>query len=299
MESSNGSSTGPEPKDKETSPQRSGTTLSTWRETVELLSKATFAIVGLAFMVGLLITNIYVREYGLTYLGFLRTEYVMVGFLCLALLALSYFVVSVVVNRFEEFRTEIQKQSSSTKDLAKRLVINVFVALYLCLVPVVALSFLTGGLSGGKLFKGQWKSFGMLMVFAFVFHLCWKEISQWKKQISQRNTNFDPYIGGLYLLGSLFLAIAFLLYYATALYPTLQPAFGGGKSLRVSFVVKADQLEAIEPTGLKLSHGRVTEPVDVIFEAPDFFLIRTPDGFPDPKPKAVRFRKELVDTVFH
>jgi hypothetical protein len=267
---------------------------SSGREAVELVSKIGIGVIGVAYVVGLLIMNMHVRGYGLSYLGFLQIEYIMVGFLWLFLVSWVFFAAGYLLKKCGELLSK--RKQMRLREL-------VFQAVFL-LVPAF------GIISGTRLvlsllsekgdlpftIKGHWKSLGILF---FTVASIWSVMSFTSRIVREKDKGTNKWHNAFYILQLLFWILLPLRMYATSVYPTLSPAFGGGKARRVALVIKADQLEAAEASGLKFSHGRTTEPVELIFEAPDFFLIRPPDGFADLKVKAVRLRKDVMDAAFY
>jgi hypothetical protein len=82
--------------------------LSSWRDTVEVISKAGVAVIGIAYIVGLLILNLHIRKYGVYYLSFLQIEYVMVGLLWAFLVGLIYCFLFLVLYRIKDTYQESQ-----------------------------------------------------------------------------------------------------------------------------------------------------------------------------------------------
>jgi hypothetical protein len=88
--------------------------------------------------------------------------------------------------------------------------------------------------------------------------------------------------------------------YAVVLYPLLSPAFGGAKELDVSMVIKAEQVPVIRALGFSVTDERVTAPVKLIIETPEFLLVRPPVQKNRARElKAVRIRRDLVDAVLY
>jgi len=267
---------------------------SSWREAVELVSKIGIGVIGLTYVVGLLIMNMHVREYGLSYLGFLQIEYIMVGFLWLFLVSWVFFAAGFLLKKWGELL-------SKRKEMRLRGFVFQAVFLLVVVFGIISGSRLVLSLLSEKgdlpfTIKGHWKSLGILF---FTVASIWSLMIYTSRIVREKDKGTNKWHDAFYVLQLLFWILLPLKMYATSVYPTLSPAFGGGKARRVALVIKADQLEAAEASGLKLSHGRTTEPVEVIFEAPDFFLIRPPVGLANLKVKAVRLRKDLMDAAFY
>jgi hypothetical protein len=75
---------------------------------------------------------------------------------------------------------------------------------------------------------------------------------------------------------------------------------GGGKKQKVEFVIKYDQMSAISAVGLQVApESRKLGPLEVIFEASDFFLIAPPQDFNNKSVKAIRIRKDAIDAALY
>jgi len=86
--------------------------------------------------------------------------------------------------------------------------------------------------------------------------------------------------------------------YSSYVFPLISSTFAGGSTQKVTFVIKVEQVESAKTAGLQLSEDRRVH-VEIIFESPDFFLINSPRGLAGDKVKAVRIRKDLIDTAFY
>jgi hypothetical protein len=88
--------------------------------------------------------------------------------------------------------------------------------------------------------------------------------------------------------------------YAATAFPRISPVFGGGKPQKAEFLIKTDRVDTVKAVGLQLlPDSRKIGPLDVVFEASDFFLIIPPQGFGNDNVKAIRLNKELIDAAFY
>jgi hypothetical protein len=78
------------------------------------------------------------------------------------------------------------------------------------------------------------------------------------------------------------------------------PTYGGGKPQKAEFLIKADQINTVKAIGFQPSGDtQKVGPLEVVFEASDFFLIIPPQGFSNEKVKAIRLNKHLIDATFY
>jgi len=68
----------------------------------------------------------------------------------------------------------------------------------------------------------------------------------------------------------------------------------------VRFLIKKDRVDTVKAIGLQVSaEGSKVGPLDVVFEASDFFLIKAPEGFGNADVKGIRLNKDLIDAAFY
>lgn len=273
--------------------------LGSWKEPIELASKAIVGVLGVTYVAGLLILNFYTRQYGLTYLGFLQIEYVMVGLLWLFLTSLVYCGAAFWWSFVKRILRKSDKQQNEGHGPAYRIygmILNLGLGLGAAIIsPLFVLAALTDT-QQFNMFKGHWRSLAIL--YSAVLGL-FVVVDAAQKAYRYRSTIVAEmkWYSVSHFIYYFILLIGPLGSYALYVFPKLSPAVGGGHPRRVALVIKGDQFEAAEASGLKLDHGRTTQPVDVVFEAPDFFLITPPSGYPDASVKAVRVSKDLIDGV--
>src|SRR5262249_31764145 len=117
---------------------------------------------------------------------------------------------------------------------------------------------------------------------------------RWIKSTEESKLLERPFFFFLYVL----LFLGGLYAYAMGAFPTLSPAIGGGKKQKVEFILRASEAVNLEGAGFTVdSQSRMTQPLDLIFEMSDAFIIALGESHPK-KTKAVRIRKDAVDVVF-
>ena len=268
--------------------------VSLLREFAEIGSKAGLAFIAACYVVGFLIVNLHLRKFGITYLGFLRTEYIIAGFVWAFLVALVYSLVALL---FYRLRDLIRHRKFS--GLASSLVWLILILFGLGFFPFSALNVVTQRQTAIASSWG-WRTIGILLLNAGVLF----SISNIKSFVGSDQKGlpkldvrtyrwywaFVCFYFAVTLVGSISL-------YSNYVFPLISSTFAGGSTQNVIFVIKGDQLDSAKSAGLQLSEDRKTT-VEIIFEAPDFFLI-TPTIGTGEKVKAIRIRKDLIDAILY
>jgi hypothetical protein len=214
--------------------------ISKWREPVEIVARIAVAMVGVAYVVGLIIQNMHIRKYGISYLGFLQIEYVMAGTLWAFLVGFTYGLVVILGNYARLSYNELKG-----KHFRRRLWIVVrvgFVSLSTYFLFVGVISFLS---DGGAIWK-DWR-----VVFALLFNVMaiWNLVTK-LRAISSLSTLRLRAFDILYAVAFLLITVAF---YSHLAFPKFSPTFGGGKKQTAEFIIKAEQLDTMKTIGFQVS----------------------------------------------
>lgn len=263
--------------------------LSQWGASIETATKAGLVLVGAAYVVGLLILNLHIRKYGVSYLGFLQIEYVMAGVLWGFLVAFTYALVVVWWHILKGAREDLKVKKFP--QVLWRLLLVPFSLFAFFNLYSTTLNFLG---------EGQWLGYKWKVAFALVLNVLviFNLTTNVKGVLGQIRANigfktFDL----LYYVASL---VIMLSVYTGLVFPYLSPTFGGGKPRSAVFIVKPEHTETIKAIGLQsLLQERNVGPVEVIFEASDFFLISPPPDFSNSKVRAIRINKDLFHATYY
>lgn len=259
--------------------------LSPLRDSIESATKAGVLVIGTAYIFGLLIINMHLRRYGINYLGFLQIEYVMSGLLWGFLVAFTYSLWA-----FLKFVIR-----SRTKYVDRKKPIHSVGGVLLVLVGVlgsynlyaVTLNFLAEGQIGFG-----WRVPFWLMLNVMILFVAIDRAKGFRKDFRAEKA-FDL----LYYVGSVVIALSM---YTYGVFPKLSQAFGGGSPKAAIFIIKPDQTETISAIGIQsLLENRKVGPVEVIFEASDFFLVNPPRDFANSKVRAIRVNKDLIQATLY
>jgi hypothetical protein len=279
--------------------------VDSWRDTVEVASKVGVAAIAVAYIVGLLVLNFHIRKYGIYYLSFLQIEYVMAGILWAFLVGLIYCFSYLVLYRIKtSFNEERQKGIKRVWQIGWQ-VTKVLFALF---ALFSSLSFVLSILSDNELtmFKqSNWKVVGVLILNAAALSMVGTKMRDATKHFLSGQQTEE--IDGAAKRASFFdvfynvaLFVSMLSFYSNSVFPHLSPVFGGGKKQKAEFIIKPEEVETINIIGIQMEpNSRHLGPLEVIFEASDFFSIAPPLGFNNNKVKALRIRKDMIDAAFY
>jgi hypothetical protein len=273
---------------------------SKWGGPIETASKVAVGMIALAYVVGLLILNQHVRKYGIYYLGFLQIEYVMVGMLWAFLVGLMCCLLIVIFDRARQI-FEARKAANKHKAIVKAA--GYF--LMACFIGYTALGFVLSVLTEDNpvRYTGHWTIISALVFGALSIFNIRTKVSELGTHLlsehAQSNKNSKFYrIFDLFYFTVIFVSV--LSIYANNAFPKISPTYGGGKPQQANFLIKNDQVETVKAMGLQLPQdNRTVGPLEVVFEASDFFLIIPPQGFTNAKIKAIRLNKDLIDAAFY
>jgi hypothetical protein len=291
----------PNDKNAEVATAASGPTsrsISTWREPIEIASKVLVAFIGLSYVIGLLILNLHVRKYGIFYLNFLHVEYVTVGILWICLVAWVSFLMVSIFHRCKQIWAT--RNSKEAREHVLFLVLTLFVG-YSTVWYVLMV--LTASSDQRLPFSVDWKMLGVLLfgaAGAFNIGIKLNDLAKYFRSERAKTNRAYKFFLGYDVLYYIVLLVVGLSTYAGYAFPRISPTFGGGKPQRAEFLIKKDRIDTVKSIGLQVpAEGLKVGPLEVVFEASDFFLIKPPQGFANVDVKAIRLNKDLIDAAFY
>lgn len=98
----------------------------------------------------------------------------------------------------------------------------------------------------------------------------------------------------MYFFICLVVAVSF---YSKYVFTMISPVYGGGKMQKVEFIVKNDKASFFNIAKINLKDNKKAGPVDVIFEASDFYVVminKNSSGI-----KSIRINKDLIDGAMY
>jgi hypothetical protein len=266
------------------------------RDWIDVGAKVSFGALTGCYAAGLIIVNAYLRQYNLTQFGLLQVEYVVTGGVWLFLVAFATFSAKYVWHRASVAVAEWRAGG-------RRFLPGVSALITIVVLPTtffLGLSLLTDG----QLYLFSWK--GPLVGLSLAFQggvaiVLLRDVRMVVRKVKDKSimTEKDQATANN-VLGGLLIFVVFLGTYAQLVYPAVSPTFGGGKQLTVSLVFKAEQVPLMRSLGFTVSQERVTTPLMLILETPDFLLLAPPtqnDRSFDLK--AIKIRRDTVDTILY
>ncbi len=275
--------------------------MRTWTERLEFGSKLVLLIVGLTYVIGFLILNIYTIGLGAGNFGILRPEYIIVGALWLFLVTVTYGAY-VAAKKFDQILNGEALKVGRRSALYIAILISTPITICMSyFIPALPVSLLSSGslisVSTFGIVLGLW--FTLLTIY-FAKILVAEALIYFKRPYGK-----DDQLHSLKVLGfaelptRLLLVLIAITIYANAIFPLLESEYGGGKPKAVQMFIQAQNVQAMKEAGFAFPSGnRSLGTVELVLESPDFFLIKPPDGF-DKGIRMVRVEKDLVDVVFY
>lgn len=278
--------------------------LSPWQGHIEVITKVGVAILGVSYIIGLLILNMHIRKYGVNYLGFLQIEYVMVGILWAFLVG----AMGCALLLFKYIGNEVYKKEWKSLSWLRRFAIGSGMILISLLGTCAIFYHVLNALSDSELsFTSSpfWLVLGVLFINAIMILLLSSRMGRvvkhfYSKESADKRDKAQMLMSLMDIVYHITILVGALSIYSNYAFPTLSPVFGGGKKQKAELVIKAEQKETISAIGLQVaSNNRSVGPLEVIFEASDFFLLAPPQQFNNAKVKAIRLNKDLVDAALY
>ena len=267
------------------------------KDWIDIGTKTAFVALTACYVMGLLVVNFYLSRYGLAQFGLLHVEYVTAGVVWLFLVLLGTFAA-------KGARHTVAYQIAGWKAGGRRFWPAVGALVTILIAPwflfFAALMFLTEG----ALRMYHWESYlvciGLALQGRFAMD-AWMYVGKAVNKVRDGSLFARQDDGTVYR--ALYEVAGFLTLvplYAFVLYPLLSPTFGGARESDISMVVKAEQVPVIRALGFSIDGERMTVPVKLIFETPEFLLLRPPSQKNGKRElKAIRIRRDLVDAVLY
>ena len=256
------------------------------KERVELGARGVLTIVGLAYVAGLLITNLYVGLLGFSPPELAQPRYVVVGFLWLFLIVLTYalggtcFYSARAVRDFWRRRNNVAAVTGLTVAAAMPFV-------------GVAVLFVVSEFELTINDKKTWMVLAILALTAFSFHPAYENVAKlwtWWGE-SERAPSPGPYLNAQNVLTHIGLWMLLVAGYATLAYPRLPAALGGGKTASVILLSSKEGSTQLSKLGIPLRKDGLLGPVYIVYEDDHYYYIIIGST----SKRGVRVSKTLVD----
>jgi hypothetical protein len=261
-----------------------------YKDNIETVSKGIIALIAIAYVVGLLILNTHLRNFGIRYLSFLQVEYVLVGMLCLFLTITTYLSGAVIYRQIKCLCSE-KKERSRSIFVSFIILITLLVYWLIMFGFVVDFDFRVIDLPGLVVVL-------VLLVNAFGMNsVVILSKSDFSKYLNV-SKNHILYKFSLILFSVVALTIG-IASYANFVFPKLTSAYGGGKKQIIQLLVNAEFIPEIKNIGLRINdETKKSEKLELILETDDAYFISPPIENSDGQHiKAIRINKDEIDVV--
>jgi hypothetical protein len=298
-----------------------GTRLTDVQKAIDLGSRSAILLGGACYVAGLLVANLYLGQYGVHNLSILRAQYVLVGALWVFLVASAASFIILASNSVKSAHRQVRSTPGSPPSLrivGKSLEASLFIGsefvTWACLVifvsgyhlwisPAVALRALGILLLSAGAWFAALRDFRWLRVaVADVFILRRGGVRRILKPTpSQLSLSTQAGRGLFELSVRLVLNIGALSAYALYVYPYFPPAIGGGRLPMIALAVAPEHASVLRELGVATpSSGRIFEPLELVMEAGDSFLLALPRNSKlSEKIRSVWIKKDFVDSALY
>jgi hypothetical protein len=262
-----------------------------FREMLEAAAKVLVGISVLSYIIGLLITNMHLRNYGAFHLSFTQFEYVLTGLLWLFLVGLAYLAYITTTNHFS-----VEPKASKWKWWGY----NVGGLLVYFVFGIATLYFPLMFLSNYEIDVFSWRAVYIsvsLILAPIIIDGVGKRAYRFFQAAKQRTLPRDA----VDTLVGIILVLASLTGYASSVYPNLSPVYGGGKPQKIILVAKPDQVTQLKNLGINVnSENRQIGPLEIIYESGDYLILSTPEEIKERKNiQSIRLKKDMFDAILH
>lgn len=247
----------------------------------------------ICFILGLLIVNLYLGKYGIYSSEFARTDYILVGAIFISLI----FIVGAC------FKIIDQQYKWVTDRWNNKQYVRAIVVAILALTLVMGALYMIFGL---LIVTSKFASLKevvipiSIVVFIFVcgyaFYSKVVSVIQIAKLSQQKEdkTLSNEVLDSLIIIPTLIFGI---IMYATAVYPNISPAWGGGYKAPVMLVPTTRGLEVSKTLSLPIIHRQtMVGPIKVLTESEKELIILVPDSISG-KELAIRLNRDMFDAA--
>jgi hypothetical protein len=249
---------------------------------------ATYVGIGL-YILGLLISNVYLYQIGVSDFSVLRTRFILTGMVAMLIpvpIGLLVFAEFIAIQRVRWFYTSQEGQSQRKSNEFFIALINVTIPIALGLLAISRIA-QSGVTFRSPLISSMGMSFDL--IFASVFALIFVVIESAVLFQLRRDSESPHHLPGSGLVGMLFLIVALPLFtifmyidiFAASIYPIIPEQFGGGKPKEVELVI-AESADLLG-TAFGMEPGTadpLIRRLDLIWETEQGYVVRD-RGAPD------------------
>lgn len=265
---------------------------STLQNIIKVMPALGIGVTSICFIMGLLIVNIHLGRYGVYSSEFIRTDYILVGAVFISLIFTVGICFGFSIQQFEQMG-HLWKNREYIKGL--------LLAILSILLTVAPILLILGFLIEKSRFSSlkeiilPFGTVSFIWLFVYKIYIKIKLFIQSAKYDQQKNNTLigiahdASVIVPLLLIG--------ITMYATAIYPYISTAWGGGHKASMMLFPTDRGLAVCKALSLPLLKNQtVAGPIRVLTESEKELIILVPDGISE-KELAIRLKRELFDAV--
>jgi hypothetical protein len=247
---------------------------------IEMFSKIILGVAAACFVCGIIVVNLYLREFGVASFSMFRVSYITAGFWTFSPVGFAALVVGTFL--FVYFQDQLageQVQQPSRWMKWKKISIGMIASVF-----VIALLFSGLGIPPswkwlGAIFIGA--CMGLVLIAAPVSFL-------------QSKTSREKLVSALLAFVCVSGFVYYILFLAPSLYSEIPASVGGGAGMPVVFVVSTDKQELVKAAGLTFAEPMRTDQVTLLLQTDKEYVVLA--GNPR---TAITLSADLVSAIRH
>ena len=235
------------------------------KDALEVASKSVIALAGLCYVLGLIVNNIHLSQYGYFSLNLLQLNYIFAGFWTLLPI-----IVGTLAANFVYLPYSIQPRKSDEKDGAKlgegrSLKRSIIASSIMSILLILTLVFTARAYVDFRLWP--WVLASLLGLLAGVGFMFFANFLFLKRSISYSLYSFAFFA---------FALTSYLSYFASNVYHAIPMGLGGGRPAVVRFVVAKEAKPYFDASGVPISeHDNKSEPVDLLLNSAEGYVVKS------------------------
>jgi hypothetical protein len=252
----------------------------------EAVAKLLLPASGLLYSVGLLVSNVYFQQFGLSTFSLVRAQYVLVGLLWFLLIVLSLIMTAAVFDGVQALVRTWSSEPVKRPALFRKASWDLFSVGVTVYVGKSLLALL------GIRDLSAWQ----YSVIVFIIESNFLVLALLASAIFRavRGAEWPGRSSPVYIVSLCGAVLALLGGYSVVVFPYLDQDFGGGRLHKIDLILKPENVTALRKLGLDVSKDGRLGPVLLISEGSEGFLITTSQSVSD-APKAYWIGRNSVE----
>jgi hypothetical protein len=270
-----------QPQDMAVPVAQSGSNLESVKSAIEMLSKIVLGTAAACFVCGIIVVNLYLREFGVASFSLFRVSYITAGVWTFS--PIGFAVLSMGTSFFSYFQDQRMDEKPRTRSSRSKRWVKLIGAVNFALVVLVMIFF-----GFGIPISWRWSLAIIIGIVIGSSGIAMPMVFRQSKTFREKLLSASgPFFG---LVGFL----CYLLFLAPSLYKEIPASVGGGAGMPVVFVVPADKQELVKAAGITFAEPFRTDQVILILQTDKEYVVLAGD------PKvAITLGADLVSAIRH